>query len=135
MKSHLNFQKVFHFGSNLKKKVPNHDPEHLLLRLIVLRVAIWHMLEIWAKVKNWLRLSHLLREKIKFDFKYLWSHCVTVKPNNCPLPPTQTIGVEMVVERDYTSYGNYFVAICCLLSKTSSVSLLQWDEINSEVAL
>ena len=40
----------------------------------------------------------------------------------------------MVVERDYTSYGNYFVAICCLLSKTSSVSLLQWDEINSEVA-
>ena len=33
----------FHFGSNLPKKVPNHDHEHLLFRWIVLRIMIWHL--------------------------------------------------------------------------------------------
>ena len=36
----------------------NHDPEHVLYRWIVVRVAIWHpFLEILAKVKKYLRLS------------------------------------------------------------------------------
>ena len=35
--------KLFHFGSNKKEKAPNHGPEHLLFRLIVLRVEVWHL--------------------------------------------------------------------------------------------
>ena len=34
----------FHFGSNLQKKVPNHDHEHLFFMWIVLRVMIWYLL-------------------------------------------------------------------------------------------
>ena len=53
--------KVFHFGSNVQKKVPNHSPEHLFFRWIVLRGVIWHLFfwEIWAKGKFFLRLSYL----------------------------------------------------------------------------
>ena len=36
-------QKVFQFGSNLKKKVPNRSPEHLLFRWIVFWGVIWHL--------------------------------------------------------------------------------------------
>ena len=36
-------QKVFQFGSNLKKKDPNHSPEHLLFRWIVFWGVIWHI--------------------------------------------------------------------------------------------
>ena len=40
--------------------MPNYDPEHLLFRLIVLRVVIWHLfVKIRAKVKHFLRLSQL----------------------------------------------------------------------------
>ena len=46
---------MFFTLTNLKKKVPNHSPEHLLLG------ENWHLLlEIWAKVKKNLRLSYLL---------------------------------------------------------------------------
>ena len=42
------------------KKVPKHTPEHHIFSLIVLRGVIWYLfLEIGAKVKNFLRLSHL----------------------------------------------------------------------------
>ena len=49
------------------KTVPNHSPEYLLFRWTVLRGVIWHIvffrdlnfLGIWAKVKNFLRLSYL----------------------------------------------------------------------------
>jgi hypothetical protein len=34
-------QKVFHFGSNLQKKVPNHAPEHYSPKDIVLRGMIF----------------------------------------------------------------------------------------------
>ena len=45
--------KVFHFGSNLQKWGPNHDPEHVFFKLIVLRIIIWHpFLKIWAKFKK-----------------------------------------------------------------------------------
>ena len=55
----LNLIRFFHFDSNLQKWVPNHDHEHLLFKWIVLWVVIWHpFLEIWAKVKKILRLSH-----------------------------------------------------------------------------
>ena len=38
--------------------MPNHYPEHLLFKWIVLRIVIWHIfLEIEAKVKIFLRLS------------------------------------------------------------------------------
>ena len=62
-------QKVFHFDSNLQKKVPNHYSEHYPHKEKGLRRVIWHsfVLEIWAKVKKILRISHLLREK-DFDF-------------------------------------------------------------------
>ena len=47
------FQKGFQFVSNLKNKVPYHSRT-------VLRTVIWHFcLEIWAKMKNFLRLIHL----------------------------------------------------------------------------
>ena len=40
------FQKVLLFGSNLQKRVPNHDPwhspEHLLFLNVMMRVVIWH---------------------------------------------------------------------------------------------
>ena len=36
-------QKVFYFGSNLPKNVPNHYPEHLFFKRIVLRKVIWHL--------------------------------------------------------------------------------------------
>ena len=40
--------------------VPNHSPEHLLIRCRVLREVIWHLfLKIEAKVKNFLRLNKL----------------------------------------------------------------------------
>ena len=43
-----------------KKKVPNHSPEHYPPKEKMLRRVIWHLfLEIWGKVKNILRLSHL----------------------------------------------------------------------------
>ena len=46
----------FHFGTNLKKWVPHHAPEHLFFRCIVLRGVIWHtFLEFWAKVKHFLQ--------------------------------------------------------------------------------
>jgi hypothetical protein len=49
-------QKVFDFGTNLPKKVPNH---HLFFMWIVLRIVIWHLFwEIGSKVKHFLRLSH-----------------------------------------------------------------------------
>ena len=52
-------QNVFHFGLNRQKKKMS-NPEHLLFRWIVLRTMIWHLFwEIWAKVKTFLRLSHL----------------------------------------------------------------------------
>ena len=43
-------QKVLHFGSNLKKKVPNYNPEHLalLFRWIVLRVVIF--VTLWGDI-------------------------------------------------------------------------------------
>ena len=48
----------FHFGSNLQKKVSKHDHEHLFFMWIVLRVIIGYLLlKIWAKVKNFLRLT------------------------------------------------------------------------------
>ena len=51
--------KVFHFASKLQKWMPTHSSEHLFFRWIVLRGVIWHpFLEIWAKVKNFLRLSY-----------------------------------------------------------------------------
>ena len=53
-------QNVFHVGPNLQKGVPNHDPEQYPPTKKMIRVIIWHpFLEIWAKVKNFLRLSHL----------------------------------------------------------------------------
>ena len=36
-------QKVFHFGTNLQKKMPNHNSVHFLFMWIVLRVMIWHI--------------------------------------------------------------------------------------------
>jgi hypothetical protein len=40
--------------------VPHHDPEQYPPKKKMIRVVIWHpFLEIWAKVKNFLRLSHL----------------------------------------------------------------------------
>ena len=64
----LTSQRVFHFGSNLQKKVPSHNPEHLLFtRWIALRILIWHFfLKIWAKVKNFLR-SRLRFSEIIFQ--------------------------------------------------------------------
>ena len=47
-------QRVFHFDSNRQKKVPNRNIEHLLFRWTVLVF----LREIWAKVKNYLGLSH-----------------------------------------------------------------------------
>ena len=50
----------FSFSSNLTKKVPNKYPEHYPLKEKMLRRVNWHLFwEIWAKVKNVLRLSHL----------------------------------------------------------------------------
>ena len=55
--------------SNLQKRGPNRNPEHFLFRWIVLRV-IWHLFkEIWAKVKNFLSLSHLYK---RLDFEGIW---------------------------------------------------------------
>ena len=56
----LNFRKISLWFKS-PKSLPNHNPEHLqlLFRLILLRVVIWQILEIWAKVKNCMRLSHL----------------------------------------------------------------------------
>ena len=53
-------QNVFHVDPNLQRGVPNHDPEQYPPKKKMIRVIIWHpFLEIWAKVKNFLRLSHL----------------------------------------------------------------------------
>ena len=35
----------FSFGSNIQRNVPNHSPEHLLFRWIVLRGVIWHLFQ------------------------------------------------------------------------------------------
>ena len=48
----FNIRKVLNFGSNLKKKVLNHLPEHLLFRCIVLRRVFWHLFLDLAKVKK-----------------------------------------------------------------------------------
>ena len=56
-------QKVFYFDPNQQNLVPSHDPEHLFFIWTVFRVVIWHpFLEIWAKVKNFLKLSHLWKQ-------------------------------------------------------------------------
>ena len=52
-------QKVFYFGSNLQKKVPNHSPALLLFRWTVLRAVIGTYFEIGAEAKTSLRLNHL----------------------------------------------------------------------------
>ena len=39
--------KIFHFGLNLQKMVPNHYPEHLLFRWIALRTVQWLALTFW----------------------------------------------------------------------------------------
>ena len=51
----------FSLASNLKKKeVPNHSPEHLFFRWIVLRAVIWHLLfGDMRQSKNFLILNHL----------------------------------------------------------------------------
>ena len=53
-------RKVFHFGSNLKKKVPNYSPEDYPPKENILRRVIWHLFwrlePLW---KNFLRLSQL----------------------------------------------------------------------------
>ena len=46
-------QNVFHFVSNLPKKVSNHSPEHYPPKEKILRGVIWYLFwKIWAKVKN-----------------------------------------------------------------------------------
>ena len=40
---HTQSQKGLHFGSNLRKKVPNHNPQHYPhSKEKMLRVVIWH---------------------------------------------------------------------------------------------
>ena len=52
----------FHFGSDLQKKMPNHCPEQLFFKWIVLGTVIWYLfLENWSQNGNFLRLSHLKR--------------------------------------------------------------------------
>ena len=59
-------QNVFHL--NLHEMLQNHYPEHLLFGRIVFRTVIWHFLfEIWAKVKNFLRLSNFISYLIYFE--------------------------------------------------------------------
>ena len=53
-------QKVFHSCSNLQREVQNHSPAPLFFIWVVLRGGILQLFfEIWAKVKKFLRLSHL----------------------------------------------------------------------------
>ena len=76
LKEHSRFENIFYqssynhkgglisesFSIWLKshKNLPNHYPEQLLFRWIVLKIVIWHFFwEIWTKLKIFPRLSHL----------------------------------------------------------------------------
>ena len=61
-------QEVFHFGSNLRKKLSNHSPEQLYLYL---DSAQGSDMEIGAKLKAFLRLSHLESFYDWYLFTYL----------------------------------------------------------------
>ena len=50
----------FHFGSNLQKEVPDHNPEHYLPKKEMVKIVIWHHL-LEVRVKKFLRLSLLYR--------------------------------------------------------------------------
>ena len=53
-------QKFFHFVLNLKTNVPSHNPEHYPPKEKMLRFVIEQTyFEVWAKVKNFLRLRYL----------------------------------------------------------------------------
>ena len=67
-------QKVFHFGWHLQKWVPNLSPEQYPPKEKMFRGHIWHPF-MSAKVKNFLRLSHLYQIRILkacFAIKYLF---------------------------------------------------------------
>ena len=67
--------KVFHFGCNLPKKVPNHYPEHYPNKEKMHRIVIWHLFwEIGAEVKTFRRSSHLYQSALSHDTSSLLSH-------------------------------------------------------------
>ena len=86
----LNLIFIFTFCSNFQTNVLNFSPEDLLFRnrWIVLWRVIWHLcLEIWAKVKNFLRLSHLscCQSQViqkPFDKKKFWKTFFALHRNN-----------------------------------------------------
>ena len=64
VKGGLISESLFYIGSNINKKLPNYTPEHFPFSCKVLRRVIWQLyLEMWAKVKNFLRLSCTFREQ------------------------------------------------------------------------
>ena len=89
-------KKVFHFRSNLQKLGAKSNPWALfnihLKRRYLLRVVIWHpFLEIWAKVKNFLRLSHL----------YVQSHRFFLKALSAKLRPRGLNGLVPTFQEDF----------------------------------
>ena len=46
-------QEVFHFGYNLQKMVPNHNPEYYPPEEKILRMDLAHLWEVGAIVKNY----------------------------------------------------------------------------------
>ena len=56
----------FTLGARIfKRKVPNHSPELYSPKEKMLRIVIGHLFwEIWVKVKNFLRLSHLWSARV-----------------------------------------------------------------------
>ena len=71
-------QRVFHFGSNLQKKVPNYSPGHYPHKKKMLRAVIWHLcLEIgetkwktlWDKATFIMLLISSISPYISIDFQ------------------------------------------------------------------
>ena len=61
------FEINFHFGSNLQKRVPNHDPEHYSPKDKMLRVVILHL--VFGDLSQSEKLCEIKLPLEMFDFK------------------------------------------------------------------
>ena len=75
--------KVFHFGSNLRKKVPNHSPEHILFRWILLLRIFFRDLsegENVSDIKPPLKSNRYYEKLVKTNITLCLEYCIISHP-------------------------------------------------------